>query len=276
MAITWYDNVDVLVSNSGLLASNASLSQVNSVVPAYSIGKYWTINQIPAGPIRSTFSFSYYPTVTGDPNYDILQTVRGLVDDFLYSGTKIEIAGVTGYNCYLKSYEVQSTPNNLVKASVNYDTFVPLSGQITSKTGTTDFYRYNDRIPHGWTTFISSSGNKLIAPTYDFTYKFQAEWEPIYIIGQKDPYEVHFMNGTEEMSFVRDSFTHIQFSGEEVTGTYITGDWLIELFNYKLISTHTNSGALIFDVSGAKIIDTKLVADLGSFVRSQTTIKRHY
>jgi len=133
-----------------------------------------------------------------------------------------------------------------------------------------------NRIPHGWTTYISSSGNKLIAPTYEFNYKFTANWEPIYIIGQKDPYEVHLMNGTEEMSFVRDSFTHIQFSGEEVTGAFITGDWLIELYNYQLIATRTNSGALIFDVSGAKITDTRLIANMGDFCKSATTIRRYY
>lgn len=276
MPITMFDNLDVLVNNSGLLTTNASISQTNSLVPAYAIGKYWAINQIPQGPIKSTFSFSYYPIISGEPNYNILNTVRGLSDDILYSGTKIEIAGVSGYSCYLRSYELQSSPNNLVRANVTYDTFVPLSGQITSKTGTTDFYNPYDGIPHGWTTYISSSGNRLIAPTYDFSYRFNANWEPIYIIGQRDPYEVHLMNGIEEMSFVRDSFTHIQFSGEEVTGTFITGDWLIELFNYKLIATQSNSGALTFDISGAKIISNKLVADVGNFVRTETSIRRYY
>ena len=276
MAIVQYDNCDVLVNQSGILSTNASISQSNSLSPAYAIGKYWTINQVPAGPIRSTFNFSYYPIVTKEPNYDILSTIRGLSDDYLYSGTKLEIAGVTGYNCYLKTYEIQTAPNNLVKANVSYDTFVPLSGQITPQTGTADLYNPFDRIPHGWTTYISSSGNRLIAPTYEFSYRFQADWEPLYIIGQKDPYEVHLMSATEEMSFVRDSFTHIQFSGEEVTGTFITGDWLIELFNYQIITSHTNSGALIFDVSGAKITDTRLVVGVGDFVKTQTSIRRHY
>ena len=271
-----FDNIDILVSNSGLLATDASISQTNSLIPGYSLGKFWAVNQPPDGPIKSTFSFSYYPSVTGEPSYDILNTLRGLSEDILYSGTKIEIAGITGYNCYLRGYEIQSSPNNLVRANAVYDTFVPLSGQITSKTGTTDFYRYNDRVAHGWTTYISSSGNRLIAPTYSFDYKFNANWGPIYILGQKDPYEIHFLGGTEEMSFVRDSFTHIQFSGEEVTGTYITGDWAIELFNYKLIATQSNSGALSFDISGAKITDTKLVAGVGDFVKTATSIRRFY
>ena len=276
MPVIWYDQPDILVNNSGLLSTNASISQSNSLTPAYAIGKYWAVNQIPAGPMKSTFSFSYYPTVTGDPNYDILNNIRGLTDDVQYSGTKIEIAGVTGYNCFLQSYEIQSSPNNLVKASTTYETYVPLSGQITSKTGSTDFYYLNDRIPHGWTTYISSSGNRLIAPTYDFNYKFNANWEPVYIIGQKTPIEVHLMGGVEEMAFVRDSFTHIQFSGEEVTGAFITGDWNIELFNYRLIATQSNSGALSFDISGAKIVNTKLVADLNNFVRTSTEVKRYY
>lgn len=277
MPIVYFDNTNVLVSSSGILSTNASISQSNELSPAYVIGKYQAINQVPRGPILSTFSFSYYPIVTKEPNYDILNTIRRLSDDFLYSGTTIEIAGVTGYNCYLSSYELQSAPNGLVKSNVVYDTFTPLSGQITSKTGTSDLYNPFDKIPHGWTTYISSSGNCLIAPTYNFTYKFNADWQPMYIIGQKIPYQVNLMKGTEEMSFVRDSFTHIQFSGEEVTGSFITGDWLLELFNYQLIAAQTaGSGALIFDISGAKIIDSKLVVDVGNFVRSETSIRRYY
>lgn len=277
MAITYYDNIHCLISNSGILSTNASISQANNLVPAYSIGKFQPINQIPAGPIQSTFSFSYYPIVTKEPSYDILNTIRGLSNDILYSGTTIEIAGVTGYNCYLRSYDVGASPNGLVKSNVVYDTFVPLSGQITSKTGTSDLYNPFDKIPHGWTTYISSSGNCLIAPTYEFNYKFNANWQPTYIIGQKTPYQVNLMNGTEEMSFVRDSFTHIQFSGEEVTGSFITGDWLIELFNYQIIAGQTaGSGALIFDISGAKIVNSKLAVGVGGFVKTETNIKKYY
>ena len=310
MPIIFSDRTFTLVNQSGIMATNASISQSNSLVPAYSLGKYWAVNQIPNGPIQSTFSISYYPSVTREPNYQILNTIRGLSDDILYSGTRIVIAGVTGFNCYLRSYEIQSSPNNLVKANETYDTFVNLSGQIsprsfasTSDWGNLDLMTESgdwedltvmdssgdwgsiedpvleafDKNPHGWTTYISSSGNKLIAPTYDFNYRFNANWQPVYLIGQKVPTEVHLMGGTEEMSFVRDNFTHIQFSGEEVTGTFITGDWQIELFNYQLIAWQTaGSGALFFDVSGAKIVDTKLVSDLGNFVRSQTSIRRYY
>lgn len=309
MPIVWANNTFTLVNQTGVMATNASISQSNSLIPAYNIGKYWTVNQIPSDPIKSTFSLSYYPNVGKEPNYDILNTIRGLTDDVLYSGTRIVIAGVTGFNCYLRSYELQSAPNNLVKANVSYESFTPLSGQVSNRAfaSTSDWGDLTvmsssgdwedltvmsssgdwgniedpvlenfDKIPHGWTTYISSSGNRLIAPTYDFNYKFTADWQPTYLIGQKFPTQVNFMAGTEEMSFVRDSFTHIQFSGEEVTGSFITGDWLIELFNYQLISTWANSGALIFDVSGAKIIDTKLVVDLNNFVRTATSIRRHY
>lgn len=309
MPITMFDETTVIVNGSGIMATNASISQSNSLIPAYSLGKYWVVNQIPNGPIKSTFSISYYPNVSGEPNYNILNNIKELNNDVLYSGIRITIAGVTGFNCYLRSYEIQSAPNNLIKANVTYDSFVSSSGQISTRSYATkedwgdltvmdisgDWSNLNamtesgdwgsiedpvlenfGHIPHGWTTYISSSGNRLIAPTYDFSYRFNADWEPIYILGQKDPYHVNFMGGTEEMSFVRDSFTHIQFSGEEVTGTYITGDWKIELFNYKLITTHANSGVLVFDVSGAKIVDTKLVAQVGDFVKTATSIRRFY
>ena len=308
----WYDRTTAVINGTGIMATNASISQTNSLAPAYSLGKFWTSNQVPDGPIQSTFALSYYPSVTKEPSYDILNTIRGLSDDSLYSGAKIAIAGVTGFNCYLRSYDIQAAPNNLVKASVVYDTFVNLSGQITTRSFSTisdwgDLTTMSssgdwedltamttsgdwggidmdepvleafDKNPHGWTTFVSSSGNCLIAPTYDFNYKFNATWQPTYIIGQKTPYSVNLMGGTEEMSFVRDSFTHIQFSGEEVTGSFITGDWLPELFNYQIIAGRTaGSGALIFDISGAKIISSKQVVDVGSFVRTETNIIRYY
>ena len=122
---------------------------------------------------------------------------------------------------------------------------------------------------------MTTSGNRLIAPTYDFNYQFEANWQPIYILGRKNPQEVHLMDGTEEMSFVRDSFTHIQFSGEDTSGSFITGDYTIDLFNYKLVAG-TNNGSLQFDVSGSSIIDTKLTVDLNNFVRTATTVRRFY
>ena len=277
MAVTFCDNVHCHINGSGILAQNASILQDNSLVPAYAIGKFQAINQVPNGPIKSAFAFNYYPIVTKEPSYEILNTLRRLSDDLVYSGTTIEIAGVTGYNCYLSSYGLQASPNGLVNANVTYDTFVPLSGQITTKTGTSDLYNPFDKIPHGWTTYVSSSGNRLIAPTYGFSYNFKANWEPIYILGQKSPYEVHLMNGVEEMSFIRDSFTHIQFSGEEVTGTFITGDWNVELFNYQLVAWQTaGSGALSFDISGAKIVSTRLVADVGDWIKTQVNISQYY
>jgi hypothetical protein len=133
MPILMFDEVFALVNQSGILALNASLSQTNSIVPVYSLGKYWTVNQTPNGPIKSTFSLSYYPNIGKEPNYDILQTLRGLSDDIIYSGTRIVIAGVTGFNCYLSSYEIQSAPNNLVKSSVTYESFLPTSGQISPR-----------------------------------------------------------------------------------------------------------------------------------------------
>ena len=309
MPIKFYDIVAISVNNTELMAESARVQTENELRPIYAIGKNGTCNQLPNGSIKATFNINYYPVINQEPNYTQVNLIRNLVNSASLSGTKIRIAGITGYGCYLNSYTIQSTPNNLVKAAASYISFLPVSGQIQERTRSSESVDYIDLStmtasgdyetlatmtvsgdwgsiddpinlvysgsPHGWTTYVSNSNNSLIAPTYDFSYNFNANWQPIYQLGKKYPSEVHLMNATEEMSFTRDNFTQIQFSGEAVTGQFITDDYTIDLYDLNVLVSQ-NASCLQFNVSGAKITSSEASVQLDDFVRTQTKIRKFY
>lgn len=273
--IIYYDNVDLLVNNTGILANAASINSINTLEPAYVLGNKGIINISPNGPIKSTISISYFPEVDKEPSYGALTSLKTLTNETGWTGIRIELANITGYNCYLTSYTLRASPNEITSASVTYDTFVPLSGDITAKrTGIS--YHTNDRWLHGWTAYVTHTGDYLTDPTYEFEYNFNAQWEPVYVLGQKFPIEVHLRQASERIAFVRDSYKHIQFSGEHVSGNYITGNSLnINMMDISWVCGTLNSG-LLFNVSGAKISETLLSVVSEEFVRNRVAIQKFY
>jgi len=274
-----YDNVDVTINSTGILSQSASINTQNEITPAYVIGKRNIIGQFPEGPIKSAFSFNYFPEIGNEPNYTITQLLKNLNDDILWSGVSVAVAGVTGYNCYLTNYSIGASPNEMVIASVSYETFTPLSGQLLNKN---DSITYNPSglWAHGWTSYVTDTSGHLNQPTYDFSYEFNISWQPIYILGQKSPSQVSLIGGSESLRFTKDVFFHnVSFSGESPSGSFITGeDQNIDIMGVTLLcgKPEASGNSLSFPVTGSKIKNYQLNIQLDDFVKITTVIERFF
>lgn len=273
-----FNQIDVLISGSGVLAQSASIDSSNSLTPIYSIGKYNPCNHSPNGAIKNNFSISYIPETSNEINYNIVSYLRTLANDVIHSGIQVVIGGVTGYNCYLNSYSLRVAPNEILNVSVNYSSFQEISGNLNQKQNTT--YNAKDFIPYGFSTFILNSGDASNLPVFDFSYDFSANWEPIYKVGQKTPTQVNLMSASESLSFTRDTLTKIQFSGQKLNEGYFTingNDTTIDIYNWQVYCSGTGSFTpLIFDISGAKINNIQLSAQINDIVRVKTTAQKFY
>jgi len=277
-----FDNCDVAINHSGILALNASINTSNSVEAAYCLGYVRPVNQLPFGPIQTVFNASYIPEISQEPNYATVNKIKVMLNDSGYMGEKVELAGLTHNYCYLTDYSLRVSPNNLVEASVSYATFWELCGGLRQKSNRIDYINRGD-LCHSWTTYILSSGDYTSKPIYDFNYDFRVSWQPMYVIGSKTPTEVKLLNAQESITFVMDEYRNILFTGESVYSNVLTGnDGNLQFRNLSITcqdgcdSTGVDSSSLTLNVSGFKIKSINPVVQIGEFLRVQYQADKYY
>jgi hypothetical protein len=284
----YFDNVDVILNNTGIMAESASVEQTNSLTPIFSIGRKGISAQAPSGPHKTTFQVNYYLELDNEPSYEVISTIKNLINETTLSGIQIEIAGVTGYNCFLDSYSFKAVANELIKASVSFSSYVPLSGKFNKKRSDV-VYNKSNSIAHGWSTYVVSTGTYESLPTYELAYNFIAAWEPIYVIGKKTPLEVKLLSANEKVSITKDKYAEVTFSGKSPFNDIIQSDLVdqeVDLMNLAfLCRTGYASGifqlndpcqSLLFNLSGAKVVASQFNANIDDFVRTTTEITRYF
>lgn len=273
----YFDNIDLTINGSGIICDNASLRLSNNINPIYSLGRRGTAGQFTNNGPTPQFGFSYVAELDNEPNYDIVNSIKSNLSSDVWTGVTIQLGGITGYNCFIDSYSLEASPNQLIKCNAAYTSFEPVSGNLQNKTGT--HFNITNNLAHSWTTFILNSGNYLNVPTYNFSYSFKATWEPIYIIGCKIPSSVLLKNTEEQLSFVRDSFLNIKYGGEELsTGyfSYNSGNFNITLLNLSNASGVTGYGALYFNIKNCQLKNVDVNANAGDFAKVTTQAYRYY
>jgi tartrate-resistant acid phosphatase type 5 len=266
--MVYFDNCDVIVNNSGIVAESATIDVANSLRPIYSVGKIGMTRKVPNGPVISNFRINYVPEIDNEPIYALASIVKAQ-SNVDHSGIRIELGGITGFNCYLTSYAVRAVPNEIVKASATFTTFTPLSGFIKQKKAGVN-YNINNSIMHGWTTYAISSSGYFNNPTYEFNYELDSEWEPIYRLGSRVPREVKWMGSTERFTLVRDRFYGPTYSGEVVDDNlieYDAGDSTVDFMNVALVC-ESNTKAVRFAAIGDYGKDSVREAAIASMVKS--------
>jgi len=276
-----FDNCDVAINKSGILAQNASISTNNSIEAAYCLGYVRPINQLPFGPIQTTFNASYIPEISQEPNYAVVNKIKVMLNDSGYMGEKVELAGLTHNYCYLDDYSLKVSTNNLVEAGVSYSTFWELCGDLRQKSNRIDYINRGN-VCHSWTTQILGSGDYLLRPVYDFNYDFKVSWQPIYIIGSKSPTEVKLLGAQESISFMMDIYRNISFTGEDVYGNLLEGNGgNIQFKNLSIMCSDGcgstgDDGSLSINISGFKIKSVNPAVQVGQFLRVQYQASKYY
>lgn len=283
--MAYFDKCVVRINESGVMADSVNIQTDNGLAPVYVIGKRGILGQNSESPIENRFNISYYLNLSKEPTYPIVCTLKNLIGQ--YHGTTIDACGITGYNCYLLNYGLKVAPNQLVQVTTSWISYQPLSGDINIRpTGDRSlfFTGYSGNLAMGWTTHIVSGTSYLTAPTYDFEYSFTPNWQPIYHLNRRVPSQVEFFGATEKMSFTRDTFKHLPYSGEiaarDSNSAFIKtngNDADIDFYGYNYINDPTQTvPTMSISLTDAMIENIDLQAAIDDIVRTITTVAKYY
>lgn len=267
-----FNNIDILLNGRGIVAENASISSNNTLQSIYTLGNNNSSLEPNAG-IRNSFKIDYLLDTSYDVNFSLVAAAK--IGNTI-GPIPLEIAGYSD-SVYLQSVAFQAQPNQPIKVAASYYSFTPISGQMTPKRGTISYDVSVENLAHGWTTFLTSSGNYLSVPTYEFSYEATLEWEPTYIIGVKEPYLVQLLGGVEKLTFTRDTFSKILFSGEEATSSLLSSDFERQIGLTGLaLSWNNTANSLAFGLKNAKVTTTQLTAQVDSQIYTNVTINSSF
>lgn len=275
----FFDQTDVTVNDTGILAQSASLSITSNIQPFRSVGRRGIINQGPTGPVQNAADASYYVEVDNEPNYGIVDYLKN------FSSTSQEIepltlnfGGVSGL-FYLQSYSLQAAPNSPIQASVSYVGYNQTSGQPTEKAGTINYNQSSGSgIAQGFVAYLTTDQNYSSPGDFGFSYSFSATYTPVYRMGSTEPLTVKLMGGAETMSVTRTGLHDPTFSGTDVSNVLfdINGSTGIQIFGLKFYCDGDDSNSLNINVSGAKINTTQVSYGARQIATTETTFNKYF
>lgn len=264
MAI-YFSNVLTHVNGSGLLAESASIEISPSFTPTNSLGFNGIIDQPPAGPVRTTISFSYTCVPESEPNYVNSSGLRTYLGD---CPSVIHCAGITAYPSYLERYSLRVESNSLIKASASYVCFIPLVGSLRNKLINLTYPGLtNSGVAHSWSS--PQSSDPILSLNYDFSQK----WDAIYSIGAANPVSVINYGGQSTLSVTKDTFVQPTFSGIDASDFMSPPSIQVNSLN---IFCGEDGNSINLDMSNAKISSTQLNGATKDIVRTTTTLIKYH
>ena len=259
----FFDQIDVTVNGTGILAENASVSVQADLVPAYVIGRRGIVDQAPSQGINNSVSLSYFLEVDNEPNYGIVDQIRNFSSTTEeLQPTTINIGGISGV-FYLQSYQLNVAPNTPAKATAE-------------KAGNVNYNASNGSgIGFG---FASVGGNHTLKEAFDFNYSFQANYIPVFALGSQEPISVKLMGASEDMSISKTGFYDPSFTGTNPDGTLFNqnGSTGVQIFGLKLFCEDDSSQSVDINVSGTKVKSTSVGHSVNEISRSTTTFSKYF
>lgn len=276
MARIYYDQCEININNTGVLAVSANFNSDISLGPVYTLGKRKPFKkQITTGPNNSTFQITYLINPTGDPAFNTVKEIKNFISTpSSYNGVTIGFAGVTGSKCYLNNYSLKIEPNNVITAQASYITYDPV---ITNTLFQTPKLNQNpnkasaDSIAHssktnlisGRTIFAKGTIDELTADLYSLSYTFACNLQPIYVLGQQTPIEVKPIRAQETVVISENLFNKLVYTGENVP--------------LKInMSGILDSNSFSIEMPDAYINNSTIESNLDDIIRSTKTINQYY
>ena len=301
----FFNNCDVRVNGTGVMAENVSLSTSNALVAVRSMGRNLAETSDPDGQYSTQVRMSYYLEVEKDPVYangtDYLGMVHNVVNPNYEDipANIIVVAGITGAY-YLNSYSLSVSQNDVIKAQASYVGFTPPTGIIQKRAEKLDYAESFSGLAHSWTTTLIAEESVILEPVYDFQYDFKGVVNPIYVLGQKYPKQVQLLTAEETISVIKESAS-INISGVGMDAHPITfyGESGWQLFSGQLEDgtsfneynadspprikieplsglCDTSNSYMEFDFSGMKIESTDITVDANDFAKASFTLRRYH
>lgn len=269
-----FKNIQVTVSGRNIMASDASISEQNGVVPIYTLGYKGNIAHSPNGPLNNQISINYIVEPENDPNYLLLQQIKNY--DFSAFPIPIVVGGITGAG-YLNSYSLNVRSNDAVTASATYSIFTHLTGQLNDKPAGINYnLSRGSGVAHSWTTYPRMYNGNLTGSILELAYSFNAEWATKYKPGQHKPIEVKFLNGNEQFDILNEYNARITYSGQSFNEKFYDIETIeINPLSGLWTSVGNNSKILLYPLSG-KIISNRINIGPDNIITSETTIIKNY
>lgn len=272
----FFNNCDIRINGTGLMADAVSLSSQNSLRPIRTLGKKAQTSIEPEGSVSSDLSASYYIEVGKDLGYAEVSGMKATTNFENLTPRTIEVAGVTG-SFYLKSYKLTIASNAAIKADVTYVSFEPLSGQITKKPNDLVYATGFSGLAHYWTSEIHSDVGTVNVPIFNFAYSFSANLTPIYTLGRKYPKQVLLIASEEEVNILKDQYKPVDFYG--LSGCQEFDDCInnprLRLYPLRKICDGATGTYMEFDMSGASVNASNLTVNVNDFAKVEIVMKRY-
>ncbi len=276
MARIYYDQCEVKINNTGVLAVSANFNSDITLGPVYTLGKRKPFKkQITTGPSSSTFQISYLINPTGDPAFNTVKEIKNFISaPTNYDGVTIGFAGVTGQKCFLNNYSLKIEPNNVITAQASYITYEPVITNTlfqtprdlsNPNTASADSIAHSSRtnLVSGRNIFAKNTASELIADLYSLTYTFACNLTPIYALGQQSPVEVKPIRAQETVNITENLFTKLVYTGENIP--------------LKIqMSGLLDSNSFTIEMPDAFVNNSTIESNLDDIVRSSKTIVQYY
>lgn len=268
----WYDNAEVIVNGSGIMAESLSVSSRNSVEGVKALGFKGQVQYVARGPLQTNVAIDYFLEPANEPNFSQIGSLKSNLTSYNYPPMRIEICGITGSG-WIERYTAKTTTNTPTKATVNYVIYDELSGRNSLQvTGIFDQSQLL-RTAHGWSTFlIPNTATDTIFS--EFEYNCSIDWKPIFGLGKKSPIQMQLGGINENLSITRNIFKPITYSGQP-SYEYYDGFTGIVLSGLEA-SWGVGTSGITFNISGVPVINSDMSINTNNYITVKSSINKYY
>ena len=266
-----FTDCDVIINGTGLVADSASISERNSIKPAYGVGRFGVL-MLPDGPKTSDIQINYTLNPLKETNLRIINDLKS--NPPIINPINIEIAGLR-CSGYITSFSMSLSPNEKISASVSYISYHDTIGQVSKKRGTV-FYDVNPvNAGHSWSSIVSSgSGN--FSKTYNLSYECSFDYQPFYSFGNTSPNQILFIGGQESARVIKEDFNRINFSGQSGAHQLFSSSGE-SVFLYNLNKEiDSDIPSLNIDLRSAIVTNSRLSARLDDYIQAEISLEREF
>ena len=273
----YFDQCEVSIAGTGIMANQVSLSNSNSLTPIKVIGKRGVLTQTLTNDITSNLQISYYLETDSEPNFAIVQEIKDFFSkDEIYTPRTVVVGGITG-QYYLNKYSIKATPNNVLNATVDYLGYGGVSGDFIEKNNSIVYNKSNGE-QLGLYVFITSTGNFAANKSLSFDYSFSCQWQPIYTIGQRQPREVKLLGASEEITIERENYHNLTFSGDSAAIALFNSseNETVKIYGIKFTCDQNITNAKEISLSGFRVKQSDVSVSTDSFLLSKVSFSKFY
>ena len=277
-----FDRIDVEVSGNFVVANSASFDTFNSLTDIRSLGKIGALNQIPNGPKMSTLNFSYLIDMNDEKVLPTVDEIKNFCGD-TFAPVTVSVGGLSGQG-YLTDYSLNGSPNSPLQVNATYSIFDETSGSLQGKNVVDSGDFVTRSIAHSWGLIVNTSSGFREEPVLNMSYRFSANWRPIYKVGLQTPFQVQLDSAEERMSFIQETHFNILYSGEDADGVLL--DSSLDNIQIRDLSVSCDGAGIdalsdtgnmqIINLDNAKITRNQVNADVNNIATTSFDIRSSY